>query len=117
MILELQGLGDISNWRPTRLYLKHKDAAKYTQIGSPDETTSYESPVTSLKQPLLAFNVMTWRKDESGVGGDWKEVQVVDLRTGTVQNSIKRGEVILPEGFEQCSIGDLLAMSDDGGQI
>jgi hypothetical protein len=114
MILQVQGR-DI--WRPTRLFMKHKDAEKYTQLGTPDETTSYESPVTSLKQPLLAFNVMTRRKSESGIGGDWKELQVVDLRTGTVQNSIKHGEVILPEGFEQCSVGDLLAMSDDGGQI
>lgn len=116
MILQVQ-CRDITNWRPTRLFMKHKDAEKYTQIGTPDDTTSYESPFTSLKQPLLAFNVMTWRKIESGVGGDWKEIRVVDLGTGTVQNSIKHGEVILPEGFEQCSISDLLAMSDDGGQI
>jgi len=104
-------------WLPTRLFIKHKDAEKYMQLGTPDEMTSYESPVTSLKQPLLAFNVMTWRKSESGVGGDWKELQVIDLRTGIVQNSIKHGEVILPEGFDQCSVGDLLAMSDNGGQV
>ena len=116
MILQVQSR-TITNWRPTRLYMKHKDAARYTQIGTPDETTSYESPVTSLRQPLLGFNVMTWRTFESGIGGDWKELRVVDLRTGIVQYSVKHGELILPEGFKQGSIRDLLAMSDDGGQI
>ena len=117
MILELQGLGDISNWRPTRLYLKHKNAAKYSQIGSPDETTSYESPVTSLKQPLLGFNVMTWQKNESSVAGNWQECRVLDINSGVLQHSVKNGEPILPEGFNDCWISDLLAISDDGGQI
>ena len=88
MILELQGLGDITNWRPTRLYLKHKNAAKYTQIGSPDETTSYESPVASPKQPLLGFNVTTWRKAESYVSGDWQELRVLDINLGVELFSI-----------------------------
>ncbi len=98
-------------------YLKHKDAVKYTQIGSPDETTSYESPVTSLKQPLLGFNVMTWRKNESSVSGNWQELRVLDIRSGVVQYSVKNGEPILPEGLNDCWIRDLLAISDDGGQI
>lgn len=116
MILQVQ-CRDFANWRAPRLFMKHKDAEKYIQVGTPDEMTSYESPVTSLKQPLLAFNVMTWRRMESHVGGDWKELQVVDLRTGVVQKCIKHGEVVLPEGFATCSINDLLAMSEDGSQI
>lgn len=116
MILQVR-CRDTSHWRPTRLFTKHKDAEKYTQLGDPDEMTSYENPVTSLKQPLLAFNVMTWEKIETGVDGHWKGVLVVDLRTGDIQKSIRRGEVALPEGFVSCSIGDLLAISDDGGLI
>src|SRR5207245_6282031 len=84
---------------------------------SPDETTSYESPVTSLKQPLLGFNVMTWQKNESSVSGNWQELRVLDIKSGVVQHSIKNGEPILPEGFNDCWISDLLAISDDGGQI
>jgi len=72
MIVQVQGVDD-KVWRPTRLYMKHKDAAKYEQVGNPDATTSYESPVTSLNQSLLGFNVMNWEKAEQGVGGNWKE--------------------------------------------
>jgi hypothetical protein len=60
---------------------------------------------------------MMWRKTESGVGGDWKELRIIDIRTGIVQYSVKHGELILPDGFKHGSISDLLAMSDDGRQI
>ncbi|MBI4464934.1 MAG: ATP-dependent Clp protease ATP-binding subunit, partial [Acidobacteria bacterium] len=120
LILQVSGATD---WRPPRLYMKHKDAAKYTQIGNPDETTSYESPVTSLKQPLLGFNVMTWQKlDQVALGkwavsGNWKELNVLDIKTGVLKHSIKKGELILPEGYNDSWISNIHAMSDDGGQI
>jgi ClpA/ClpB-like protein len=116
MILQLEGVDD-GIWRPKRLYMKHKDASKYEQIGSPDEVTSYESPVSSMKQPLLAFNVTTWQKEEQGVAGDWKELRVLDIKSGATKHFVEKGELILPQGFTNCWISDLLALSDDGTQI
>jgi hypothetical protein len=116
LIIQLEGVDD-HIWRPKRLYMKHKDASKYEQIGNQDEATSYESPVTSLKQPLLGFNVMTWQKRERGVSGDWKELCVLDLKTGITEYSVKKGEVVLPQGYNDCWISDLLALSDDGRHV
>jgi hypothetical protein len=102
---------------PTRLYMKHKDAALYTQIGGPDEWTSFDSPVTSLTQPLLGYNVKTWHKTGDAIGGDWKELKVLNLKSGVIEHSVKNGELILPEEFNECWVSKLLAISDDRKQI
>src|SRR5437762_14119981 len=46
-----------------------------------------------------------------------QECRVLDINSGVLQHSVKNGEPILPEGFNDCWISDLLAISDDGGQI
>jgi Clp amino terminal domain, pathogenicity island component len=102
---------------PRRLYMKHKDAARYTQVGDPDEWTSFDSPVTSLTQPLLGYNVMTWRKTGDTIGGDWKELSVLNLQSGVIERSVKKGELRLPEEFNECWVDKLLTISDDGKQI
>lgn len=116
MIVQFESNDEVI-WRPKRLYMKHKNAARYSQVGEPDEWTSHDSPITSLTQPLLAYNVMTWHKQGNSVGGDWKEIDVLNLRTGVIEDSIKNGDMILPEEFNDCSVDTLLAISDDGKQI
>lgn len=113
MIIQVEGTDEL---RPKRLYMKHKDAPKYEQVGSPEDMTSYEDPVVSISHPLLAFNVQTWQKLEQGVGGDWKELQVLDLEIRTCVHSVKKGELILPPGFSDGWISDLIALSDDGAR-
>ena len=46
-----------------------------------------------------------------------QECRVLDINSGVLQHSVKNGEPILPEGFNDCWISGLLAISDDGGQI
>lgn len=116
MIVQVEGNGE-AGWRPTRLYVKHKDAIQYAQVGDPDEWTSFDNPVTSLTQPLLGYIVMTWRKTGDAIGGDWKDLNVLNLQSGVVERSIRNGELILPEEFNECSVDKLLAMSDDGKQL
>lgn len=111
LIIQVEGVDEL---RPKRLYMKHKDAPKYEQVGSPDDMTSYEDPVVSIEHPLLVFNVQTWQKLEQGVAGDWKELQLLDLRTRTKVHSVKKGELILPQGFSEGWICDLIAVSYDG---
>lgn len=113
MIVQFESNDEVI-WRPKRLYMKHKDAARYTQVGDPDGWTSFDSPVTSLRHPLLGFNVMTWHKTGDTVGGDWKELNVLNLKSGVTERSIKNGELILPEEFNKCWVDKLVAMSDDG---
>jgi len=114
LIIQLEGVDEL---RPKRLYMKHKDASKYEQVGSPDDKTSYEDPVVSMNRPLLAFNIETWQKHEQGVSGDWKELQVLDVKTGTNVRSVRKGELILPQGFRDGWISDLIALSDDGDRL
>jgi hypothetical protein len=73
MIVQVEG-NDAEIWHPTRLLVKHKDAATYTLVGDPDEWTSFDSPVTSLEQPLLGYNVMTCHKSGDAIAADWKEL-------------------------------------------
>lgn len=114
LIIQVEGADEL---RPRRLLIKRKDAPKYEQVGSPDDMTSYEDPVVSMKQPLLAFNVQTWQKIERGVSGDWKELLVFDLNTRTNVHSVKKGELVLPQGFSDAWICDLIALSDDGARL
>ena len=46
-----------------------------------------------------------------------KNAGVLDINSGVLQHSVKNGEPILPEEFNDSWISDLLAISDDGGQI
>lgn len=116
MIVQVQG-NDAETWLPTRLYIKHKDATQYTQVGDPDEWTSFDSPVTSLDEPLLGFNVTAWHGTGDAIGGDWKELNILNLKSGIIEYSVKNGELILPEKFNECWVDNLLAISDDGKQI
>ncbi len=116
MILQVQSVAGKA-WCPARLYMKHKDAAKYQQIGSPAEMLSYENPVTSVKQPLLAFNVMTCQKNEQGVSCNWTELHVLDIKTGALKHLTRNGDLILPEGFNDYWLTDLFALSEDGAQV
>ncbi|HEX5410561.1 MAG TPA: Clp protease N-terminal domain-containing protein [Terriglobia bacterium] len=116
MIVQVAG-NDAEIWHPTRLYMKHKDAARYSQVGDPDEWTSFDSPATSLKQPLLAYNVKAWHKTGDVIGGDWKGLEVLNLKSGIVECSIKTGELISPEQFNDCWVDTPIAISDDGKQI
>lgn len=116
MIVQVEG-NDAEIWHPTRLFMKHKDAAQYSQVGHPDEWTSFDNPVTSLTRPLLGFNVTTWHKTGDAIGGDWKELSVLNLKSRVIEHSIKHGELILPREFNECWVDRLLAMSDSGKQI
>ena len=116
LILQVRGQSS-KVFRPTRLYIKHKDASKYELLGQPEEMTSYESPVTSLKQPLLAFSVNSWQERDGDVSGDWEEVQVIDIETRALKYSANKGTLTLPEGFNSWWISDLLGLADDGSQL
>jgi hypothetical protein len=63
----------------TRLFLRHKEADSYQQIGTPDENLSYESPVTCDKQPLVVFNSIEW--DKGRTAGNWAGVYSFNLNT------------------------------------
>src|ERR1700694_2507011 len=55
LILELRPAGGM-HLLPTRLFVRHKDAETYEQIGTPAEDGSDESPVTCEKHPIVVFN-------------------------------------------------------------
>jgi hypothetical protein len=71
LILELRRAGAMHPL-PTRLFVRHRDAEAYEQIGNPAEDVSYESPVTCEKHPIVAFNSLKW--DKVRRGGDWDGV-------------------------------------------
>lgn len=94
---------------PTRLFSRHKDKDGYEQIGSPDESVSYESPVTSESLPVVVFNALKWAK----AGGDWEGVYSFDLNTRELVLCVSREKLQLSEPHGRLWIVELVSLSED----
>jgi hypothetical protein len=109
LILELRRASSI--FLPTRLFVRHKDAEAYEQIGSPAADVSYESPVTCEKHPLVVFNSKRW--DKVRKGGDWDGVYSFNLSTKELALCISKEKLRLSEPHGRLSIVELVSLSED----
>jgi hypothetical protein len=100
---------------PTRLFMRHRDAAAYEQIGDPTEDVSYESPVTCTRHPLVLFNSTKW--DEVRKGGDWDGVYSFNLNTKELVLCISPEKLRFSEPHGRLSISELLSLSEDAGTV
>jgi hypothetical protein len=79
---------------PTRLFVRHKDAAAYEQVGDPGPRMSYESPVTCEKRPIVLFNSKEW---EQAGRPDWAGVYAFNLQTKELSVCIPKGSLAFQE--------------------
>jgi hypothetical protein len=114
LILELRRAGA---WRllPTRLFVRHKDAESYEQIGYPAEDASYESPVTCEKHPFVVFNSLKWGKARRG--GVWDGLYCFNLETKELVLCISPEKLRLSEPHGRLSIAELVSLSDDARTV
>ena len=94
----------------SRLFVRHRDAEAYELIGNPDDKTSYESPVTCEKHPVVIFNSA---KREGG-GGNPDGVYAFDLRTHELKICIANDTLNIPEPYLRFWVLTLVSLSDDG---
>ena len=94
---------------PTRLFVRHKDAEAYEQIGSPSEDVSYESPVTCERLPLVAFNSLRRGK----VGANWDGVYSYNLNSKELELCISPQNLRFSEPHGRLWIPELLSLSED----
>jgi len=109
LILELRRAGAMH--LPTRLFVRHKDAAAYERIGNPAEDVSYESPVTCDRHPLVVFNSTKW--DKGRTGGDWDGVYSFNLNTRELAPCISLEKLRLAEPHRRLWIVELVSLSED----
>jgi ClpA/ClpB-like protein len=114
LILELRRPGSV-HLLPTRLFVRHKDAAAYEQIGNPAEDVSYESPVTCDRHPLVVFNSTKW--DRLRKGGDWDGVYSFNLNTKELVLSVSPEKLRFSEPHGRLSIAELVALSEDARTV
>jgi len=100
---------------PTRLFVRHKDAEEYEQIGNPAEDVSYESPVTCEKHPLVVFNSLKW--DKVRKGGDWDGVYSFNLNTKELALCISPEKLRFSEPHGRLSIVELVLLSEDARTV
>jgi len=114
LILELRRPGSV-HLLPTRLFMRHKDAEAYEQIGSPAEDVSYESPVTCDGRPLVVFNSIKWDKVRNG--GDWDGVYSFNLKTKELVLCISPEKLQFSEPHGRLSIVELVSLSEDARTV
>jgi hypothetical protein len=99
---------------PTRLFVRHKGAADYEQVGDPGPRMSYESPVTCEKRPIVLFNSKEW--DQAG-RPDWAGVYAFNLKTKELSVCIPKGSLAFQEPHVRSWILELVFLSDDGQKL
>jgi hypothetical protein len=95
-----------------RLFMRHKDADAYEQIGDPAADVSYENPVTCDKQPFVIFNSIRWNKVKGG--GTPDGVYAFNLRTKELSVCVPKDALAIPEPHLRSWIKALISLSDDG---
>lgn len=108
IIVELRGAE--KEFRPMRLFMRHKDAEVYQPIGSPAEDISYESPVTCEKQPVVLFNSFSYTKAGAGT---WVGVYQFDLAKRDLSISVSKDNFVTPAPYADGLIAGLFALADD----
>jgi hypothetical protein len=110
LILELHRGGSAR-----RVFVRHKDAEAYEQVGSPADDISYESPVTCESRPLFMFNSLKW--DKVRKGRDWEGVYSFNLDTKELVLCISPDKLRFSEPHGRLSIVELVSMSEDAGTV
>lgn len=114
LVLELRRPGS-EHLLPTRLFVRHKDAEAYEQIGNPPENVSYESPVTCDRHSVVVFNSTKW--DKIRKGGDWDGVFSFNLNTKELVLCISPEKLRFSEPHGRLSIVELVSLSENAGTV
>lgn len=94
----------------SRLFMRHKDAGAYEQIGNPADDLSYEAPVCCEKEPIVIFNSTKW----AGGGGNPDGVYAFNLRTKELTVCVAKDALTIREPHLRSWILTLVSLSDDG---
>jgi len=113
LVVELRAIR--SDYSPSRLFARHKDAISYEPIGTPAEDISYESAVTCEARPLVVFN--STRSSRHHSGRDWVSLCVFNLQTHELSPLVWSGRLTLPEPYNDLQISKLIRLSDSGDSL
>jgi hypothetical protein len=118
MVLELRPKSFGKSFLPTRLFMRRADDNYYRDVVSWESHLSSQSVVFAGDGLLAAFNSerYAWIKEKTA-GADWHGVFLWSLRTDSVSCCASPATLIIPAGFSQGWIGDLLAFSPDHKDI
>ncbi len=96
-----------------RLFVRHKDAEAYEQIGDPADDVSYSSAVTCATHPIVIFNSMKW--DEASRGRNWHGLYSCNLNTKKLTLCVDG--LVVTEPHLRSWIKSLVSLSDDGQSL
>ena len=113
IVVQAQSAGE--NWRPERLYLRSTTENQYSQVGTPGDLISQESP--TIHKALLAYNLMqhSFSIDDKGKerhSGDWDSLRVFSLKARLEVQEITPKTLPIPEGFERAWISGILGFGE-----
>jgi hypothetical protein len=101
-----------------RLSLRQVNETRYRPIGDFPPSVSVESLVLHPQLPLLFFITFVWSKHVNGpVGGYWVALHRFDLNTLQSEIVARRGELVLPDGYQTAWLNELFSASDDGNTL
>jgi ClpA/ClpB-like protein len=106
--------GASERFHPNRLFVRLKGAERYEQLGTPEESCSQESAVTSPGQPILFFNSNRLTIHGDRVSGDWDGLYSVDLEKLVIVRCTSKETLQLPAPYNDCWVTNLLSLSVDG---
>lgn len=115
VIVELRSVGE--EFLPNRIYIRHKDFAKYELIQVPEPMVSHESVLTSLGRPFLFFNTIRLSKCEMGYGGDWGGIYSFDIQKRTLLQLASKDSLLLPPPYSEGWVSGLVSASEDASRL
>lgn len=113
VVVELSSTGP--EFRPTRLFARHRTSESYEAIGDPDDDISFESAVTCDSLPLIAFNAVKW--DRSRMAGNWLALYLFNLLTKEIKLCIASTALVAPEPYTNAWISKLVHLTGDGQNL
>lgn len=98
-----------------RLSLKRVNGMSYRPIADFPPSVSVESFLLHPQLPFLYFITYVWSKPVNGpVGGDWDALYRYSLNSRKCKIAARRGELVLPDGYRQAWLCELLSTTTDG---
>ena len=112
IVVEMKCLADPPLPPLGRLFMRHKHADAYEEIGDPTADISYQTPLTCEKQPIVIFNSIKWNRVRGG--GAPHGVHAFNLRTKELTVCVAKDILAIPEPHMRSWISTLVSLSDDG---
>jgi hypothetical protein len=115
LIVELKSVR--GEFKPNRIYIRHKDAHKYRPIRTYEPMEGSESAVTSSRHPKLFYLSQIVEKRENYYAADWNGLYSLDILSGEEAKIVGKDSLLVPPPYNSGWVSSLVSSSEDAAEL